>query len=54
MAGKEDTNNRSIQLNPNNDAYWTARGWPGRPADWKKRVARDTRRPGAAKPTQSG
>ena len=30
-------NNRSNQLNPNNDAFWQARGWSARPADWKSR-----------------
>ena len=51
MADKNDTNNHSIQLNPNNAAYWRARGWPGRPADWQERVARETRRAGSANPT---
>ena len=27
--------NRSNQMNPNNDAFWQARGWSARPADWK-------------------
>ena len=29
--------NRSNQMNPNNDAYWRARGWSSRPRDWKAR-----------------
>ncbi len=31
--------NRSNQMNPNNDAYWQARGWSARPADWKSRYS---------------
>jgi len=27
--------------NPNNDAYWQARGLPQRPRDWKVHVERD-------------
>ena len=30
---------RSIQLNPNNDAYWQARGYDKRPANWKQLAA---------------
>ena len=30
--------NRKEQLNPNNDAFWLARGFPKRPADWKSRI----------------
>ena len=30
--------------NPNNDAYWQARGLPSRPSDWKLRVSREERR----------
>jgi hypothetical protein len=26
--------NRSDQMNPNNDAYWDSRGYDGRPDDW--------------------
>ena len=32
--------NHSNQMNPNNDAYWEARGWEKRPDDWETRVAR--------------
>ncbi len=35
--------NHSNQMNPNNDAYWQARGWRARPDDWKDRVAREGR-----------
>ena len=29
---------RKNQLNPNNDAFWRARGFPKRPPDWKARL----------------
>ncbi len=29
---------RKNQLNPNNDAFWRARGFPKRPDDWKARL----------------
>ncbi len=29
---------RKNQLNPNNDAFWRARGFSKRPADWKSRI----------------
>lgn len=29
-----DRDNRSNQLNPNNDAYWQSRGEEQRPDDW--------------------
>jgi hypothetical protein len=32
--------NHSNLMNPNNDAYWEARGWDRRPDDWESRVAR--------------
>ena len=41
---ERDRDNRSVQLNPNNDAYWQARGLPKRPADWKARVAAEKQR----------
>lgn len=31
---KHDDDNRSNQLNPNNDAYWSSRGEDERPQDW--------------------
>lgn len=34
---KDDLDNRSDQLNPNNDAYWQGRGEEGRPDDWQQR-----------------
>ena len=35
------TDNRSQQNNPNNAAYWRARGFDGRPDDWRQRVQRE-------------
>lgn len=37
MSRKDDRDNRSKQLNPNNDAYWIARGYDKRPHDWDER-----------------
>ena len=34
---KEELDNRSAQLNSNNDAYWDSRGYDGRPDDWQSR-----------------
>ena len=40
-GGKSTTqsnrNNRADQLNRNNDAYWKARRYDGRPNDWDKK-----------------
>lgn len=38
MSRKDDLDNRSEQLNPNNDDYWDSRGWDGRPDDWEERL----------------
>lgn len=38
MSRKDDLDNHSDQLNPNNDAYWESRGWEERPDDWEDRV----------------
>ena len=37
MSGKSNQNDddRSVQLNPNNDAYWQSRGEESRPDDWE-------------------
>ena len=35
---QHDHDNRSDQLNPNNDAYWQSRGEDERPNDWEGRV----------------
>ncbi len=32
-----DLENRSDQLNPNNDAYWQSRDYEERPGDWETR-----------------
>ncbi len=34
---KDDNDNHSDQLNPNNDAYWESRGEDERPDDWEER-----------------
>jgi hypothetical protein len=36
---KHSDDNRSNQLNPNNDAYWQSRGDDERPDDWEDRVS---------------
>lgn len=33
-----DQDNRSNQMNPNNDAYWESRGNDERPSDWQERT----------------
>lgn len=38
---KDDLDNHSDQLNPNNDAYWQSRGEEERPEDWEDRVEED-------------
>ena len=35
---KQDQDNRSDQLNQNNDAYWQSRGESLRPDDWEDRI----------------
>lgn len=35
---KSNDDNRSDQLNPNNDAYWQSRGEEERPQDWQDSV----------------
>ena len=35
MKDRDDRNNHANQMNPNNDAYWQARGYNERPNDWK-------------------
>lgn len=39
--GKHDIDNRADQLNPNNDAFWSSRGWDERPDDWEEKTERD-------------
>ncbi len=38
MKGRDDRNNHSNQMNPNNDAYWQSRGYNERPDDWEDQV----------------
>lgn len=33
---KEEQDNRSAQLNPNNDSYWQSRGYDERPENWNE------------------
>jgi len=40
----KDRNERSNQLNPNNIAYWRARGFNDRPPDWEMRAKKKGRR----------
>ncbi len=41
MSHKDDMDNHSNQLNPNNDAYWESRGYDERPDDWEDRIDED-------------
>ena len=34
---KDENDNHSDQLNPNNDAYWESRGEDERPEEWEER-----------------
>ena len=43
---KTGQDNRANQLNPNNDAYWQARGWDERPDDWENEVEEGEKSPG--------
>nr|WP_314899153.1 hypothetical protein [uncultured Deefgea sp.] len=38
MSKKDDNDNHSNQLNPNNDAYWESRGLDERPDDYEERL----------------
>ena len=38
MTDKDDQDNHSNQLNPNNDAYWESRGEDERPDDWEDKI----------------
>jgi hypothetical protein len=38
MSRQSDLDNRSNQLNPNNDTYWQSRGFEERPDDWEERA----------------
>ena len=41
MSRRGDMNNRANQMNPNNEAYWTSRGYDERPPDWEERASAD-------------
>ena len=43
MKGRDDRNNHSNQMNPNNDAYWQSRGYNERPDDWEDQVDKEER-----------
>ena len=55
---KSESVERSIQLNPNNDAYWQARGYAKRPDNWKQLAAQAKTKAGgesaSAKKPQKG
>ena len=36
MSRKDERDNRSNLMNPNNNAYWTSRGYNERPDDWQE------------------
>jgi len=38
MSRQNDLDNRSSQLNPNNDTYWQSREFDERPDDWEERA----------------
>ena len=38
-CSQHERDNHSDQMNPNNDAYWSSRGYEDRPEDWEGRVA---------------
>ncbi len=35
---KDDLDNHSRQLDPENETYWTDRGFDERPDDWEERI----------------
>ena len=41
MIGRDHRNNHANQMNPNNDAYWQARGYNERPDDWEDQVDKE-------------
>lgn len=41
MKDRDYRNNHANQMNPNNDAYWQARGYNERPDDWKNLVDKE-------------
>ena len=51
MSRRDDVDNRSNQMNPNNDAYWASRGYDERPDDWKERLTDESERQDRSKNT---
>ena len=45
MKGRDNRNNHANQMNPNNDAYWQARGYNERPDDWVDRMGNGEKQP---------
>ena len=45
MSQKDQLDNHSNQMNPNNDAYWESRGFDGRPEDWEDRIEEEYDQP---------
>lgn len=41
MGKHADRDNHANQMNPNNDAYWQARGHDARPEDWEGRSRKE-------------
>ena len=41
MKDRNERNNHANQMNPNNDAYWQARGYNERPNDWEVQVSKE-------------
>ena len=39
MNSKNERDNLSNQMNPNNDAHWQSRGYDERPEDWEEQLA---------------
>ncbi len=42
MSQQSDLDNRSQQLNSNNDTYWQSRGLDERPEDWEERTEEES------------
>ena len=47
MARQYDVDNRSNQLNPNNDAFQQSRGFDERPDDWEEQEDTEDSKPQA-------
>lgn len=46
MGKQADHDNHANQMNPNNDAYWQARGLDARPEDWEELSRKEDSLPG--------